>query len=61
MISSIKNVQTKITNEYNVPPKYIENLQSIEKILTNILSQPYGNADIHEAAITIPAEKSIQE
>lgn len=54
-------MRDNITIEYNIPPTYIENLQSIEKSLTNIIAQEYGSVGIQETEITIPAEKNIQE
>ncbi|MFA7298590.1 MAG: hypothetical protein WC010_03000 [Candidatus Absconditabacterales bacterium] len=63
--SAIISLKEKITNNYKVPPKYIENLQSIEKTLSNILSQSYGSTAVQETKTDMqtdtPAEKTIQE
>ena len=59
--TAIKTMRDNITIEYNIPPTYIENLQSIEKSLTNSIAQEYGSVGIQETEITIPAEKNIQE
>ena len=37
--TAIASLEKNITNEYNIPPKYIENLQSIEKSLSTILAK----------------------
>lgn len=59
--ASIRSIKEKITDEYNIPPKYIENLQAIDKSLSNILTQSYGSTATHEAAVETPIEKTIQE
>lgn len=56
--AAIKTIEDKITAKYNVPPKYIENLQSIEKNLKNITTQWFGSASTHEAATGV---ENIQE
>ncbi len=62
LVMSIKTLTEKITKEYNVPPKYIENLQAINKSLNTILSKSYGSAATHEAAATeTTTEKTTQE
>ncbi len=48
--TAIKTIEDKISNTYNVPPKYIESLQSIEITLKNISAQWFWSASIHEAA-----------
>lgn len=47
---AITNLQDKITIQYNVPPKYNENLQSIEKYIKTIIAQWYASKEIHNAA-----------
>ncbi len=56
--NAIHTLRNNISGEYNVPPKYIENLKNIEKSLTNIIAQEYWSAKIHEVA---PVEKSQEE
>ncbi|MFA6256305.1 MAG: hypothetical protein WC606_03910 [Candidatus Absconditabacterales bacterium] len=48
--SAINNIQATITSTYSVPPKYIENLQSIAKSLNTIINKGYGSAVKHDAA-----------
>jgi len=49
--SAINILQTNINNKYSIPPKYIENLQSIENIIKNIIGKWYGSAaPTHEVA-----------
>ena len=48
--SAITNLQNKITIQYNVPPKYSDSLQSIQKLLKNIISQGYASQKSHESA-----------
>ncbi len=50
--SAIKSIQDKINDRYSLPPKYIENFQSIEKSLTHIITQWYGSNPKHNAAVT---------
>lgn len=50
--TAIEKIKNKITDKYNVPPKYIENFQNIEKTLDNIVAQWYGSASTHNAAVT---------
>lgn len=50
--SAIKNIQEKMTSKWNIPPKYIENMQSIIKTLTTISLQWYGSNIDHNAATT---------
>jgi len=57
LISAIKKLREVITNEYNVPPKYNENLQSIGKSLNDLIDQTYGS----EAPKEISTEEKIQE
>jgi len=59
--AAIRNIKEKITNKYNIPPKYIENLQAIDKSLSNILTQTYGSTATHEAALETPVETTTQE
>jgi hypothetical protein len=40
---AIKNIQTIISNNYSVPPKYMENLQDINKALSNIINKWFGS------------------
>lgn len=58
--TAIASLEKNITNEYNIPPKYIENLQSIEKSLSTILAKWYGSSAIHESA-SGEDTKTIQE
>ena len=48
--SSIASLQNKINSEYNIPPVYIENLQSINKALNNIINQGFGTKTSHGSA-----------
>lgn len=57
--SAIKNLENTITNDYNTPPKYIQNLKSINEMLNTISKQWYASAPIHDAAPSI--EDSIQQ
>ena len=56
--TAINTLKDNISGEYNVPPKYIENLENIEKSLTNIIAQKYGSTKTHEVA---PVEKTSVE
>ena len=57
---AIKTIENKIINNYNTPPKYIQNLKSIETILNTISKKWFGSATTHEAA-TPPTENTIQQ
>jgi len=48
--SAITTLKNKISAEYNVPPKYNENLKSIANSISNIITKWYGSAAVHEAA-----------
>ena len=50
--TAIKNIEDKIANNYNTPPKYIENLISIEKSLTVIINKWFESSATHPAAAT---------
>ncbi len=50
--TAIKTLKEKINNNYDVPPKYLENLQSIGKTLANIISKWYGSTPANDAATT---------
>ncbi len=59
LISDIKRLEETITNKYNVPPKYNENLQSIANSLNDILKQGRSSAAPKEEAIT--TQEKVQE
>lgn len=59
--TAITTLKNKISSEYNVPPTYMENLQSIASSLSNIMAKEYGSAAIHEVAPITTTEKAIQE
>ncbi len=50
----------KFTTEYNVPPKYIENLKTTQNQITNILKQGYNSAPV-QAETTPTADIWISE
>ncbi len=50
--SATKNIQETIINKWNIPPKYIENIEFIIKTLNNIGNQWYGSDITHNAATT---------
>ncbi|HMS91437.1 MAG TPA: hypothetical protein PKC87_04410, partial [Candidatus Absconditabacterales bacterium] len=50
--SATKNIQETIINKWNIPPKYIENIEFIIKTLNNIGNQGYGSDITHNAATT---------
>lgn len=56
--TAIRAIKDKITADYNVPPTYIENLQTIEKSLNSIIAQWFGSAATQEAVPASTAEKT---
>ena len=52
--AAVKTLRDKINAEYNVPPTYLQNLQDIEKSLTNIINKQHGSA-------VLPTGENIQE
>jgi len=59
--TTITTLKNKINTEYNVPPTYIENLESIASSLSNISKKEYWSAAIHEVAPIIPTQETLQE
>jgi len=47
--AAIQELQEKITKEYNVPPKYNQNLSTIGNTISNILAKGYASSAIHNA------------
>jgi hypothetical protein len=56
--AAINTLRDNINGEYNVPPKYIENLKNIENSLTNIIAKEYGSAKTQEIT---PVDKSQEQ
>ncbi len=55
---AIRAIKQKILNEYNTPPKYIQNLDNIDKLINNVILQWYGSSTTHNSAEEI---QNIQE
>jgi hypothetical protein len=58
--TSIRTIKEKITTDYNIPPTYIENLQTIEKSLNNIIAEWFGSVITTQEVIPTTTE-GIQE